>query len=313
MRKIWAYICLMIMTFIFTVPFFTLKDIEIVEATYLTETEYCPAVEVNGTIESGKAIPVSLSYPVFIKEQFVFENDFVNKGQLLFTLDTEKMKSAVKSSDLSVYAEAYSSLDKSVFMSISDKIYASESGYITQIAAYEGSVVLSDENLCVINTEDDLMLKITINQEDYSKISVGDKLEFSPLIMPLSVYNGQISNKTANLRKQTSLTGSKTVVDLYATIDNVDEKLVDGLQFSGKVYKNNKDIIMMLPYEYLNQDDEGEYLNIYSANGVQKVYVETGTENKDYIEILTPFENSTLFLKNDYSGKKRIIIRYGVQ
>ena len=310
MRRIWAYNCLLIMTFILAVPFFTLKDIEIVEATYLTETEYYPAVEVNGTIESGKAIPVSLSYPVFIKEQFVFENDFVNKGQLLFTLDTEKMKSVVKANDLPVYNEAYSSLDKSVFMSISDKIYASESGYITQIAANEGSVVLSDENLCVINTEDDLMLKITINQEDYSKISVGDRLEFSPLIMPLSVYGGQICNKPAIIRKQSGLTGSKTVVDIYATIDNVDEKLVDGLQFSGKVYKNNQNTIMILPYEYINQDDDGEYLNIYSANGVQKVYVETGIENKDYIEILTPFEKDTVFLKNDYNGKNRIMIKY---
>ena len=301
MRKIWAYICLLIMTFIFAVPFFTLKDIEIVQATYLTEIEYCPAIEVNGTIESGEVIPIGLSYPVFIKEQFVFENDFVNKGQLLFALDTEKMKSAVKASDLPVYSEVYSSMDKSTFISIPDKIYASESGYISQISANEGSVVLSDENLCVITTNDDLMLKITINQEDYNKISVGDKLEFSPLIMPLSV------------RKQTSLTGSKTVVDIFATIDNCDEKLVDGLQFSGKVYKNNNNTIMMLPYEYINQDDEGEYLNIYSANGVQKVYVETGAENKDYIEILTSFENSTLFLKNDYSGKKRIIIRYDVQ
>ena len=296
MRRIWAYNCLLIMTFILAVPFFTLKNIEIVEATYLAETEYYPTVEVNGTIESGKAIPVSLSYPVFIKEQFVFENDFVNKGQLLFTLDTEKMKSVVKANDLPAYSEAYSSLDKSVFMSISDKIYASESGYITQIAANEGSVVLSDENLCVINTEDDLMLKITINQEDYSKIYVGDRLEFSPLIMPLSVYGGQICNKPATIRKQSGLTGSKTVVDIYATIDNVDEKLVDGLQFSGKVYKNNQNTIMILPYEYINQDDDGEYLNIYSANGVQKVYVETGIENKEYIEILTPFEKDTVFL-----------------
>ena len=310
MRRIWAYNCLLIMTFILAVPFFTLKNIEIVEATYLAETEYNPAVEVNGTIVSGKAIPVSLSYPVFIKEQFVFENDFVNKGQLLFTLDTEKMKSVVKANDLPVYSEAYSSLDKSVFMSISDKIYASESGYITQIAANEGSIVLSDENLCVINTEDDLMLKITINQEDYSKISVGDRLEFSPLIMPLSVYGGQICNKPATIRKQSGLTGSKTVVDIYATIDNVDEKLVDGLQFSGKVYKNNQNTIMILPYEYINQDDDGEYLNIYSANDVQKVYVETGIENKEYIEILTPFEKDTIFLKNDYNGKNKIMIKY---
>ena len=310
MHKIWTYICLLTMIFIFAVPIFSLNDIEIVEATYLTEVEYCPSVEVNGTIESGESIPISLSYPAFIKEQFVFENDFVNKGQLLFTLDTEKMKSAVKQNSLTVYNEADSSMDKSVFMSISDKIYATESGYVTHISANEGSIVLSNENLCVINTQDDLTLKITINQDDYSKISVGDTLEFSPLIMPLSVYYGQVCSKPATIRKQNSLTGSKTFVDIYATINNNDEKLVDGLQFSGKIYKNTKATIMTLPYEYINQDDEGEYLNIYSANGVQKVYIETGTENKEYIEILTPFEKDTVFLKNDYSGKNKILIKY---
>lgn len=309
MRKIWGTFCCIIIV-VAAVPFILLSDIEIVEATHLTETEYNQHIEVNGTVEYGEQIPMSLSYPVYIKEQLVFENDYVNKGQLLFTLDTEKMQNSVKQFSLTDYTEVYNSIDKSAFLNISEGIYASESGYITQIAAKSGDIVLSDENLCVINTENDLILKITINQDDYHKISVGDTLEFSTLIMPSVIYDAKICNKTATIRKETSLKGSKTVVDVYAVTDNTNEKLTDGLQFSGKVYKKNTNSILTLPYEYISQDDSGEYVNTFNKGKIDKVYIETGSEYKDYVEIKTSFEKDTLFLKNNYDGKKKILIKY---
>lgn len=313
MQKKISILCLILIFTFFITPIIYLNDIQTVKVTHLTKRKFNPVLEVNGTIEAGETIPVSLSYPVYIKECLVSENDYVNKGQLIFTLDLEMMENTLKENNLLEYAEAYSSADKSVFMSMSENVYATESGYITQISAENDLLVLSDKNLCVISTGDKLMLKITLNQEDYSTVSVGNDVYFSPLIMPSRIYHGVINNKTAVIRKETSLTGKKTVVDIYATIQNADEKLVSGLQFSGYITKNKEKTIFTLPYEYINQDEKGEYVNIFTNGQIIKKYIETGNEELNYAEIITSFDDSTLFIKNDYKGNKNVLLEYDTE
>lgn len=291
-------------------PFYCLYNIEVVEATHLTKTEYVPVLEVNGTIEAAENVTVSLAYPVYIKECKVKENDYVNKGQLLFVLDIEKMEEAVKSNSYTDYTGLNISFDRESIASISENIYASESGYVSQINAAAGSIVLSDEILCVINTDDALILNITLNQDDYSMVSVGDNVSFSPLIMPASEYHAQICSKTATVRKESSLTGSKTVIDVYAEIYDADDRIIDGLQFSGTVEKDEKKTIYTLPYQYINQDSYGEYVNIFSHGKVYRQYIETGIEKEDCVEILTCFDEKTVFLKNDYTGKGKVLLKY---
>ena len=123
-------------------------------------------------------------------------------------------------------------------------------------------------------------------------------------------YTGTITDKTAIIRKEVALTGNKTVIDVYASIDNIDEYLVSGLDVSGKIVKNENILIPTLPYEYINQDDYGEYVNIIENGEISKVYIETGAEDQEYTEIKTYFDKDTVFLKNTYTGKGKIRINY---
>ena len=170
--------------------------------------------------------------------------------------------------------------------------------------------MLSGEKLCVIERGDNLILKIPLNPEDYSEISVNDKVVFSSKIASYRNYTGNITDKTAVIRKEVALTGNKTVVDVYASIDNIDEYLVSGLDVSGKIVKNENLLIPTLPYEYINQDDYGEYVNIIKNGEISKVYIETGVEEQDYTEIKTYFDKDTVFLKNTYTGKGKIQVNY---
>lgn len=294
-------------------PCLTLSDIRQTDVTHISVKEYDSVLEVNGTIEAANTVPISLSYPVYIKECYVKENEYVNKGQLLFTLDTEKMINTIKSNNLTEYTQAYNILDKNNLYELSDKIYASDSGIVSKIAAGSGSLVFSDENLCEIQTDTDSILKITLNQEDYQNISVGDTVEFSPLIMPSSKYYGHISSKTATVRRETSLTGTKNVIDVYADIINGDDNIVNGLQFSGKILDDENKIFTALPYEYINQDENGEFVYILNGCSSDKIYIETGLETAEYTEIKTIFDPNTLFIKNNYDGKADIIIKYDME
>lgn len=306
MRKNIGEVFLIILLILCAFPFVYYSNIKTQEATKLKMINYQQKLEVSGVIEAAEQIEMTLSYPVYIEKSFVNENSYVNKGQLLFTLDEEKMKNAVKNynfTDIGVVNYNKINIDKENFTNMSGEIYATESGYVREIAALDGNMVLSDEKLCVIENSDKPILRITVPQEEYSNIQVGDKIQFKLAVAPARNYSGTISDKTAVVRKETSLTGNKTVIDIFADIDCTDEYIYQGLQFTGTITKDIETPIYTLPYEFVNQDNKGVYVNIYKNGTVVKKYIETGIETENEVEILTMLDKDTVFLKNIIKGK----------
>ncbi len=309
MGKIRIIIALLLLVTVAALPFVYLRNTETVTVTHLKKAAYQHTLEVVGNIEAAEYTPVKLSYPVYIKESFVKENSYVNKGQLMFTLDIEKMESAIKEYDFTQYVDAGISMDKSVIMNVSKEIYASDSGVVKNLTAADGDIILSDENLCVIESDSDIMVKITLNQEDYSRVAVGDKIQFSPDIAPDRIYTATINRKTAQIRKEKSLTGNKTVVDVFADIDKIDDCIISGLEVSGTIMKPVKEMFT-LPYDYINQDDGGEYVTVLENGKDCKEYIETGMEMDNCAEILTIFDENTLFIKNNQILKGNSLLKY---
>lgn len=307
MGRILNIVILFVFVLIMIFPFIALKDIEVNNATYMHNTTYISYVEITGEFEAADNVPVTLSYPVYIKNCHVNDNNYVNKGQLLFTLDMEKIENAVKSNDFTKVAYTGAAINRADFLNISEHIYASEAGYVKDIAAKDGKLILPDEELCVIETSDDILLKITLNQDDYAKISVGDKVEFIPAIASNKKYEATICNKTAKIIKEATLTGSKTVVEVYAQPETINQFMIHGVQFSGKIITEAEKAISALPYEYVNQDEKGEYVTVYNNGNTDKIYIETGIETDKMVEIVTTFAPDTVFVSNSYAAGKLIL------
>ena len=295
------------MLVIIMLPIVALKNTRTNYATYLQNTDYESYIEITGTVECAETTPVVLSYPVYIKSCHIKEDTYVNKGQLLFTLDIEKTKNYVKELSFTSLNSLGISLEKEDFSGISEQIYASESGYIKELSVESNTFALPDEALCIISPSDEVLLKITLTQDDYSKVSISDKVEFSPLIASSKVFESEICNKTAKIRKEASLSGSKTVVDIYAYADRDNPYMIHGLQFKGKIITEPVKKINTLPYNYINQDENGEYVVTYKKGNTEKVYIETGIETNSSVEIITEFADKTMFLRNDYYKGKSIL------
>ena len=295
---------MLLLTFILScIPFIYYSDIEYLPATRMTQTVYQKSMDISGVIESEDPASITLSYPVFIKDCYVSENSYVNKGQLMFTLDTDKMQTALGNYNISGSNSTDINGLKKQLIEISPEIYATENGIVRDIAARSGSIIMSGERLCVIEKGDKSILKISLNQQDYPRITVGDIVVFSPVTAPARKYTGKISDKTAVVHKETILTGSKTIIDIFAEIDYADDFISNGIQFTGTVYSTEKSIINTLPYEYIGQDDNGEYIYKYKNGKTEKIYIETGIELADTVEIKTVFPLETVFVRENYKGK----------
>jgi len=284
-------------------PFVYYSNIENRQVTQLKREIYNKKLSVTGVIQSEDQTEISMAYPVYIKECYVNENSYVNKGQLLFTLDIEKMKNTAKAYSFTDTKISNITFNNEDLLNISKEIYASENGIVKEISAQSGALVMAEDNLCIIEKDDSPILKITLNQEDYSNVEVGDKIEFSPVIAPSKKYSGTVTDKTAVIRKESSFTGSKTVIDVFADIDFADEYIYQGVQISGTLSKENGKAIYTLPYQFINQDEKGEYVNIYENGHIKKEYIDIGIETETSAEILTTFALNTLFIKDNYKGK----------
>lgn len=308
MYKVFIKVSLLLLAVFLAVPFVYFKDTEVVKVTHLKGMEYSSNIQLNGTIEADNSIKIALSYPSYIKECLVTENSYVNKGQLLFVLDTEKMRNAVKNYSFTGVENAINLQDSYSYLNISDKIYASESGYIKQLSVSEGDFVSTDSSLCVIENNNDLYVKISLNQSEYPQLSVGDKIVFSPLTAPNKKYYAVFEDKTAKVRKETGISGNNTYIDVYAKIENSDDNLVQGLQVCAELIKEENNYLKALPYEYVNQDEKGEYVNVFDKGNIDKVYIQTGIETEDSVEIITEFSKDTMFAANDYNNKGKTVL-----
>ena len=302
MAKIYKLLMIIILI-LCALPFVYYLNVENHQVTQIKKELYNKKLSVVGVIQSDEQTEISMAYPVYIKKCYVNENSYVNKGQILFTLDLEKMLSTAKAYDFTDTKTSSFTFNNENLLGISREICASESGIVKEITAQSGALVMAEDNLCIIEKADKPILKITLNQEDYSNVEIGDRIEFNPVIAPSRKYSATVTDKTAVIRKENSLTGNKTVIDVFADIDFADEYIYQGVQISGILSKENGKTIYTLPYQFINQDEKGEYVNIYENGHIKKEYIDIGIETETSAEILTTFALNTLFIKDNYKGK----------
>ncbi len=295
----------------------SLNKITPVSASYMKKIDYTPYMTVNGEFENNDNTVISLSYPVCIDEVYVKENQYVNQGQALFSIDIKKMSEIARGNidedilnsidyrDLSKISKGNMKVN---ITSLPQVIYASSSGYIDEINISDKSVVLADSPLISISEKSSVMAKFSINQQDFGKISVGNKVNISSIAFPDYIYKGTINNKKAVIKKQNSLSGSRVYIDVYADIENPDNRVSDGLQITGKIQNREPVKINALEYKYINQDSGGEYLYILNGSKAEKVYIETGIETEEYMQICNSFPEDTVFLSGNIKEGSRVLI-----
>lgn len=316
MRRIYLLLSLVLIILLNTAFYF--GDVKTVTGTCLKKTEYSEEVNVTGEFENIKTTQIKFSYPVFIKEIYVKENDCVNFGQALFSLDTDRMQSVMSGelteemlgnisfSDIDSVKE-YSAVMQ--YTDISPVIYAPSDGIITDVNVYDGAFIMKNNNIISISDNSTILAKFTLSQSDFGRVEVGDSVDIVPVAFSDRKYSGKIIDKNAVVKKQVSVTGSKVMIDIYASIDNPDKYISDGLQINGKIYDSIIAKKLMLPYKYIYQDTDGEYVYILQGDKAMKTYIETGTENNALTEIITEFDDDTIFLSGEIENGDRVIVR----
>lgn len=329
-------LCIMLLASTAFVPNIFLASIPQVEVTRLTQTIYNQYLSCSGSVEQQKKSDVMLKVPVVLSRIEVEVGDFVSKGQRLAVVDKRATVSAFSSLDFaaaasllgggltgipsellegfvnsggSTLSEFYEQ-NKDAIASVPDVLTAPESGVITAINADEQTLSSALVPIITIAKTGSLVARVAVSEANISKVKAGQKAVLSILANSGAVYNAVVTKIYPTANRPLLSSGSDATVDVILKINNADEILKPGYSVKAKIAVQESRAAFILPYEAIGQDeDQNEYVYVYSAGHAYKRVIETGDELMQGMEVTGGLLENELVVTNpnQISGEERLV------
>ncbi|NLJ17109.1 MAG: HlyD family efflux transporter periplasmic adaptor subunit [Clostridiales bacterium] len=269
---------------------------------------YHETVYASGSIGYKEQNNISTSIPVVIEQVTVNEGDFVNIGQIIAYVNKEATLTML--SGLSKYNLSELGADNlsAAAEMIPKEIEASHKGIVIY-KANNGEIVQSQQPILTLSNSDELIANLSIKESDISKIQIGQRVDLSGAAFEKNTYYGYISKISSSARKNYSGTVSETVVDVQVSIKNPDKNLRSGYNTEASISTEIPRDIYVLPYDLINQDEEGEYVFVVSNGAAIKRYIETGIELEEGAQILKGVAPDERVVKNPEQINKNTAIK----
>ena len=164
------------------------------------------------------------------------------------------------------------------------KIYASESGIVTEIGYEEGDDLLTSGNIVSYTTAEDMKISVDVSQEDIVVLTVGDVVDIVFSAYEDEMYEGVISSiKTTATSDYAATVSYEVVIDLKGDTS----KLYGGMTADVTFVTEKKEDVVYVSKTAVMEEGEKKYVYIKDSNGemVTKEVV-TGIENTIYVEIV---------------------------
>ncbi|WP_102048526.1 efflux RND transporter periplasmic adaptor subunit [Pygmaiobacter massiliensis] len=314
-KKIYAFVTAAVMVAAAMAPVLYSTSIPECEIIYQSKKDYAPTLQCSGMVIPSSASKVSLSTPLFVKQTYVRNGSYVTKGQKLFDVDREKMVAlaasgaddgfaALEGEDFGKLVSVLGSMDQTTLSaSVPEAVYATDNGTVVGFSAEDGAILAANSTVCSIAKGSTHQLRLTIPEDQLGRFAIGSKVVFSPVAYSDREYYGELNDLPANVRRQLTTTGYKSVADIYVTVDAADEYLTDGMSVTAKVLLPQETGLNILPYEAVSQDEEGEFVYTVENGHTQKRYIMTGREFDDGIEICAGLQDTEGVVANAQAVK----------
>lgn len=155
-------------------------------------------------------------------------------------------------------------------------VKADFNGVVTEVDIVEGATVASGTKIVTLANLDDVQVNVQVSKTDLPKISVGQKVDIK---INGKDYNGEILQISGSATKNAN---GVAVVDTKIKVTNPDKDIILGVEANNKIHAEKADNTIVLPYEYVVTDAEGDHVFVLE-NGTAvkkpvKIGISTSTE-----------------------------------
>ena len=308
------------------IPDIMLSSMPKVNVTKLEKTVYNQYLNCSGSIEVEKKSNVSLEIPVKISRIEVEVGDYVRQGDRIAVVDKDatvsaysglntvaavsalmgSSVSAVPEELLSQYVNSgeYSITEilakyKDEIKALPNVLTAPADGVITEINAQEGEMSSAFTPIITITQSSSLVARVSGSESNISKVREGQKATLTVLAQNGSQYNCIVSKIYPTAQKALLSTSREAMVDVILRIKYPGKTLRSGYSIKGKILIEEGRKAYVLPYEAIRQDnDQKEYVFVYSGGRVHKQLIETDSELLNGIEVKSGVGESDYIVTN---------------
>ena len=267
-----------------------------VQTIQMQQMPYTETVTVSGTVEEEKKKEISLDFPIVPEQVMVQVGEKVKAGDVLATIDVNATKNAVAKlasqyidaipQELRTAIENFDLEQLLVSGTFPTEIVSTASGTVTNLSLTEGNLSLPKSTAAVVATTDKLRGRFYVSEKDAAKIKEGSEVLFTASAVDNGIFTGSVLSVAPTAYQRFSGLSYDTVVDVAVNIDNTYGLLKSGYTIKGKVPVGETRTVSLLPYEAIQQDENGtEFVYIYDDGRAKRRNVETGEEFSTSTEI----------------------------
>lgn len=240
-------------------------------------------VECNGKVQLADSREVYVELPCVAREIYVKEGQHVNKGDALFSVDVEATQQ--------VLSQLGGSVSNANTESLRSTVTAPVSGTVKALNVQKGKLADSTAPCAVISSGSRIRVAVTVREKYVSRIAVGQAVEVSGVAFKKDLYHGTITQIGETAHQEYMGAVSETVVDAVVALDeeDVDASLRSGLNARATVVTDVLENALLVPYNCIGQNEEGQEFVYVCQNDTTAVRVtpEFGAECADGVLVLS--------------------------
>ena len=209
--------------------------------------------------------------------------------------------------------EAYGTIDKLSVIAPAPGIAIISRNWSTNSKFQMGDQCWSSQQIIQLPDLSKLKAKVNINETDISHITKGLKVQVRPDAFSDSTFTGYVAT-VANLAQNKDNKSKIKVFPVDIVINEYNKNLLPGLTVSCRIIVDEIENVIFIPLEALHVQGDKSYVFKKTVGGYEKVEVQTGPANSDYIIIESGLDKddkvalidpTTLEKKDEKKDKKK--------
>ncbi|MBP5427064.1 MAG: efflux RND transporter periplasmic adaptor subunit [Clostridiales bacterium] len=254
----------------------------------------------DGRVKNFERYPVISEISGKVKEIYVSENDYVEKGQKILKIDEETYVRSLKDGEIDLKNE-YLSLEEAK-KNLKDYSIESPIDGVVLSKTYKAGDSLNvnskASSLMVVANMSKVKFNMNIDELDIAKVKKGQEVKVTAGALEDEYFKGKV---TSVAEEGISSNGVTNYV-IEVTIDKPGD-LKSGMNIDAVIVIENKENVLVVPNSAISKDGTSYYVNVYSkeTEKTEKRKIEKGSGDGTNVEVLSGLSEGEFVLVNGAS------------
>ena len=174
-------------------------------------------------------------------------------------------------------------------------VKADFNGVVTEVAVVEGATVTAGAKMVTMANLEDVQVALSVSKSDLPKIAVGQKVDIT---INGKAYDDEVTKISGNATKNSN---GVAVVETIIKVTNPDNDIILGVEATNKIHAEKADNTIVLPYEYIQTDAEGDYVYVVENGVVTRKNVTVGISTSTEAQVIEGLSEGDEVISSDVS------------